>query len=153
TPVGKVMTAEEVRQRRSDSLPLFSPVFARSNKEMNGPIVRRIFAILLRLGAFPPAPRQLIQETDAGIYIPDPEIVYTGRLARQMRQIHSGAAMEALQMAQAMAPFYPEVLDNIDIDQTWRGFARNVGMNEENIRPEIEVEDLRRQRQEQQAAA
>lgn len=153
TPVGKVMTAEEVRQRRNDSLPLFSPVFARSNKEMNGPIVRRLFAILLRAGAFPPVPEQLEQQTDEGIYVPDPEIVYTGRLALQMRQIHNGAAMEALQMAQAMAAFNPDVLDNIDIDKTWRGFARNVGMNEENIRPEQEIEAMRKQRAEAQARA
>lgn len=153
TPVGKVMTAEEVRQRRSDSLPLFSPVFARSNKEMNGPIARRWFAMLYRMGAFPPPPKQLFIPTETGPIIPLPKVTYHGRLAQQMRQLQNGSVMEALQVAQAMVPFFPGITDNIDADATWRFLARNGGTPEEIIRPEIDRDDMRRQRQEQQAQA
>jgi hypothetical protein len=47
------MTAEEVRQRRNDRLPTFSPTFARKNREINDPVMRMVFNTLLRLGAFP----------------------------------------------------------------------------------------------------
>lgn len=150
-PVGKEMTAAEVRMRQSDRLTLFSPTFARKNKELNGPIIRRVFAILLRMGAFPQPPRQLIQETEAGPFIPDPEIVYTSRLALQMRQIHNDAAIDTMTAVQAMAQTNPEILDNFNFDEMSRGYARNLGLPEKNIRPELERDDMRRARAEQQA--
>ena len=152
-PVGKEMTAEEVRMRQRDQLPLFSPVFSRKNKEINGPIIRRVFSILLRMGAFPKPPPHVSQETEQGLYIPDPNISYIGRLALQLREYHNEGAIQALQMAQAMAETNPEVLDNIDLDETFRRFARSVGMNEGDIRPEQDRDDIRRARAEAQAQA
>ena len=147
-PVGKEMTAEEIRTRRRDQLPLFAPAFARKNKEINGPVIRRAFNILFRMGVYPKAPQQLIQESELGPYIPDPQITYTGRLALEMRQIHNEGAIQALELAQAMAQTNPEVLDNINMDELLRRYARSSGISETDLRPEIERDEMRRARQE-----
>jgi hypothetical protein len=142
------MTAEEIRTRRRDQLPLFAPAFARKNKEINGPVIRRAFNILFRMGVYPKAPQQLIQESEFGPYIPDPQITYTGRLALEMRQIHNEGAIQALELAQAMAQTNPEVLDNINMDELLRRYARSSGISETDLRPEIERDEMRRARQE-----
>jgi hypothetical protein len=147
-PVGKEMTAEEIRTRRRDQLPLFAPAFSRKNKEMNGPIIKRVFNILFRGGAYPTVPDKLVFQSEAGPYIPDPQITYTGRIALEMREIHNEGALRALEMAQAIAQTNPEILDNIDMDEVWRSYARNVGMNEDSLRSQRDRDALRQARQE-----
>lgn len=146
-PIGKEMTAEEVRQRRNDRLPNFSPTFARKNRELNDPIMRQVFSILLRLGAFPPAPRQLQAQLPNGdIFIPPPNIVYSSRMALALQSIHNDAFLDTLTLAGQIAPIRPDVLDNLDLDDGFRVYARNAGLLESSLVPE-RVRDERRQRQ------
>jgi hypothetical protein len=153
-PAGKVMTAEEVRQRRNDRLPTFSPTFARKNREINDPVMRLVFQTLLRLGAFPPPPPNLVQQLDDGsAYVPDPQIVYSSRMALALQTIHNDAFLESLNLAGQIAQMDPSVMDNIDLDEGFRNYSRNAGLQESTIRPEIERDQMRQQRAEAQAQA
>lgn len=152
-PVGKMMTAEEVRQRRNDRLPTFSPTFARKNREVNDPVMRMIFDTLLRREAFPPPPENIVRMLqDGSAYIPDPQIVYSSRMAQALQQVHNDAFLETMGVAGQMAAFRPEVLDNFDFDDGVRTFARNLGVLESHIVPEAQRDQVRQQRAEQQAA-
>ena len=153
-PVGKTMTAEEVRQRRNDRLPTFSPTFARKNREINDPVMRMVFNTLLRLGAFPDPPPNIVQQLpDGSAFVPDPNIIYSSRMALALQQIHNDAFLEAMGVAGQMAELRPEVLDNFDFDDGMRTFARNLGVLESHIVPEIQRDQVRQQRAEAQAAA
>lgn len=153
-PIGKEMTAAEVMLRQRDRLTLFSPTFARKNQELNTPIMRRVFAILLRAGAFPPPPNSLVQQTEDGIpFVPDPEIVYTSRLALQMRAIQNEAVQRTLGQVAPLVEVDPSIMDHFNMDELVRGVARNEGLPEQFLRGKDEVDQIRvaRQQAEQQA--
>lgn len=153
-PPGKEMTAEEIRMRQRDRLTLFSPTFARKNTELNTPVMRRVFAILLRAGAFPSPPPSLIQMAEVnGGMIPDPEVTYTSRLALQIKAIKNEAVMRVMAFAEPLAAANPEVLDNVNFDELFRLLSRNEGFPEDALRPERDVSAIRQQRAESQAQA
>lgn len=152
-PVGKEMTAAEVQMRQRDRLTLFSPTFARKNQELNNPVMRRVFAILMRLGAFPAPPRQLLQMRDGQPFIPDPEIIYTSRLALQLKAIHNDAYLRVMDSIMPLMGVAPDVIDHFDLDKLVRDLARNEGLRSDWLRPERMVMDVRRARQEMEQQA
>jgi hypothetical protein len=153
-PIGKQMTAEEVRQRRNDRLPNFSPTFARKTREICDPIMRQVFSVLAKAGAFPPAPRQLMQNLGNGeVFIPDPNIVYSSRMALALQTIHNDAFVDAMTMAGNIANVRPDVLDNLNIDDGFRNYARNLGVLESSIVPERIRDQMRMARAQAQAQA
>jgi hypothetical protein len=116
--------------------------------------MRMVFATLLRLGAFPPAPENIIQRTQDGQdFIPDPQIVYSSRMALALQSIHNDAFLETMNVAGQMAAIRPDVLDNFDLDDGMRQYARNVGILESSLVPEIERDEMRQKRMEAQAQA
>lgn len=146
-PVGKVMTAEEVFTRRSEKLALFSPTFARKNQELNTPIIRRVFSVLLRAGAFPPPPPRLIQQGPDGLaFVPDPEVVYVSRIALQIKAITNESFTSTLGLLGNLIGIKPEILDHFDLDKASRDVARNQGWREDWFRPERMVAAMREQR-------
>jgi hypothetical protein len=152
-PVGKEMTRAEIFQRQQDRLSLFSPTFARKNHEINNPVMRTVFAMLLRMGAFPPPPASIVQETEAGVIVPDPEIVYTSRLALQIRAINNEAFGRTFAQIYPLAEARPEILDNFNLDNAARMIARNEGAHEDIIRPELDRDAMRQQRAQEEAQA
>lgn len=151
-PVGKEMTAAEIHMRQRDRLTLFSPTFGRKNTELNTPIMRCVFAILLRAGAFPDPPANLIQEGPDGLpFLPDPEINYTSRLSLQIKAIHNESLLRTMEMVGPMASVAPDMIDHLDLDSVTRGVARNEGVPESWLRPEREVAELREARAREQA--
>lgn len=151
-PPGKEMTAAEIHMRQRDRLTLFSPTFARKNQELNTPIMKRVFAILLREGAFPPPPPKLVQIAEQlGGYVPDPEIVYTSRLALQIRAIQNDTITRVMSVVSPMATLDPSLLDNFDLDAAVRLIARNEGLHEDVMRSEQDISSMRQNRAEAQA--
>lgn len=150
----KVMTAAEVYALREELLPNFSPTFARKNKEVNGPVIRRVFALLLRAGRFPEAPENLVQVSPEGMpFIPDPEIKYTSRMAIAQSLIHGKAFEQSLGLLLPLAETIPGILDHIDFDKAARMTLRSNGVPEDLIRPEIKITEIRQAKAQAQAAA
>lgn len=150
----KVMTAAEVYALREELLPNFSPTFARKNKEVNAPVIRRVFALLLRAGRYPEAPENLVQTTPEGMpYIPDPEVKYTSRMAIAQSLIHGKALEQSLSLLLPLSETVPGILDHIDFDVAARATLRANGVPEEYVRPEVAVAKIRQAQAEQQQAA
>ncbi len=151
-PVGKQMTAAEVNMRQRDRLTLFSPTFARKNTELNTPVMKRIFAILLRAGAFGELPQELIRINAEGMpFMPDPEIVYSSRLALQIKAIHNEAFLRTIDTTGPLIEYAPDMIDNLNTDALFRGAARNEGMKEAWLRSDDDVDAIRQNRAEQMA--
>lgn len=153
-PPGKQMTAAEVHSRQRDRLTLFSPTFARKNNELNTPVMKRVFALLLRAGAYPPPPPRLVQQNADGVpFIPDPEVVYTSRLALQIKAIHNDSYARTMELVGPMVQMMPQLLDHFDVDEIVRGLARNEGLREAWLRQTRDVDEIRKSRAEAEARA
>lgn len=150
-PVGKEMTAAEIRMRSQDRLVLFSPTFARKSQELIDPIIKRVFATLLRAGKLPEPPQSLEMNRDGQLMIPQPKINYQSRMALRLQDLYNSNFASALEQAMAYSQVAPEVVDHFDMDKATREMARNEGMNEAWLRPLSKVNDMRAARAAQQA--
>lgn len=149
----KQMTAREVAERSSEKLIQFSPTFARKTTELFNPLLRRVFAIHLRAGLFPPPIPEVIQQNPVTgePEIPEPEIVYTSRVALAIKNLQNLAFMRTLEQIGPMIQVKPEILDNFNTDTIARDIHRNDGSPADWLLDEDERDDMRAQRAEQQA--
>lgn len=155
-PVTKEMTKAEVVERRRERLTLFHPTFARKTSEVLTPLLRRVFALLLRSGRYPRIPEELIRMTGPGrAEILDPEVTYTSRIALELKAIQSSGLQQTLGEFAPVASFKPEVFDAVDFDRAFRDSLRNRGVPEDWITKPDVVERIReaRAQAEQEAAA
>lgn len=136
--IEKQMTAREVSERASEKLIQFSPTFARLTTEMFNPLLERVFGILLRsgrLGAVDQIPQGLPYT-----------VQYSSRIALALRAQPSLGYGRTLERQVMLAPVVPSVLDNIDFDKAERATALFDGMNPDHLRPQKEMDDMRKQR-------
>lgn len=140
---GPQMTATEVMQRTEDKLRLMGPVLGRIQSEKLGPMIDRVFAILLRQGAFLPAPEVLSGK--------DIRIEYVSPIARAQRQLEANGILRTMEV---MVPFIqadPTILDNFDGDAAFSHVGVDLfGMDPRLIRDGREVKQLRQTREQQQ---
>lgn len=151
-PPGKEMTATEIMQRQRDQLPAFSPTFAAKMTEIFNPLGKRCFGVLLRMGAYPEPPQGVMQQTEDGVIVPDPQMTYTSRMALQIEAIENQSFMNYFEQGAALMQVHGGFADHIDWDKVARNMARNEGVPEGWIRAEYEVDEIRRIRQQQEAA-
>lgn len=152
--ITKQMTAHEVSERAQERIELFSPTFTLLSTELYGPLLRRVFALLMRQGAFPQPPEEAVFINARGAYaVPNPEIRYTSRLALALKAVHNSALQRTLG---GFAPFMqakPELLDNINFDRAMRDIAMDEGVPVEWMPDEDEVAQVRQARAQAQARA
>jgi hypothetical protein len=144
-PVGPAMTAFEVAKRFELLQRLLGPTMGRQETEFLNPLIDRMFGIMLRHGALPPAPDVLVQ---AGAQI---DVQYEGPLAKSQRL----AEVEGLERLQALvvnaATLDPSIVDNIDYDQAIHLAADVLGVPPKLLRDPEDVKKMRDQRAQQQA--
>lgn len=112
---GPQMTATEVLQRTEERMRLMSPMIGRIQSEFLGPMIERVFNIMLRQHRFRPAPRML-QGRNLKIRYVSPVVK-----AQKMTQ-----ATMLERFFQSIAPFAqvnPEMLDRLDGDGIINWFA------------------------------
>ncbi len=149
----KQMTAREVAERSAEKLMQFSPSFTRFVSDFQV-MMNRIFAILLRSGAFglpKDWPAEVIRKTAEGPEIPSPKVVYQSRIALAIRQAESAASDRSIERALALSQMIPGAMDNIDTDAYIRTTARNDGAPESLLRPEADRDKMRSDRAAAQA--
>ena len=143
---GPQMTATEVMARNEEFIREIGPVFARLESDYTGPLVERVFSVMLRAGAFPAIPNEL-----AGANV---SFVYESPVKRIREEVQAAAANLAVQeislLAQAKGP---QVLDLIDEDAYGRFIAQARGLPRQLLRPADEVQRLRQARAEAQQQA
>lgn len=138
------MTATEVVARQEEKMRLMGPMVGRLQVELLGPMIERVFNIMVKQGAIPEAPAAL-----EGM---DMKIEYTSPMARAQK---SGQLMAINRLFESMVPLFqakPELLDNMQTDETFRYFHHLLDAPAAILAPMEEVEQVRQERQEQQQA-
>ncbi|MEO5375939.1 MAG: portal protein [Alphaproteobacteria bacterium] len=139
------MTATEVLQVAEEGQRILGPYLGRLKAEDVGPMVERVFAIMLRAGAFAPPPPAL-----SGA---DLEIEYVSPAVRSQRLGRARALGQFSEITGPMTQLDPTVHDNLDFDRAYRDTADVLGLPKDWLRGQAEVAAIRQQRQAAQAKA
>tara|TARA_E500000305_G_scaffold2907_1_gene2750 strand:- start:221 stop:913 length:693 start_codon:yes stop_codon:yes gene_type:complete len=140
---GGNMTATEVLQRNEEKMRLLGPVLGRLQSELLQPLIERVFNILMRANVFQPAP-EILQ----GMTI---DIEYVSPLAKAQRSGDLNSVMRGVEIFGSLAQFAP-VLDYLDSDGLVKYVQKTLGLPARIIRSDVEVAEVRQQRQRQEAA-
>lgn len=139
------MTAREVAERHEEKLLMLSPVLEQMHNEVLAPLTKRTFEICLRNGLFPPVPQEL-QGQEGTI-----KAEFISLLAQAQKAVAAPALEKTLALAGNLAGISPDIMDNLNLDETIRKHAAYTGTPESIMRDEDEVEKMRQARAEQQA--
>ena len=136
------MTATEVIARQEEKMRLMGPMIGRLQVEFLGPLIDRVFRIMNR--------KKLLPQASGILEGQDMKIVYTSPLARAQK---SGQLMTITRLFESMAPLFqtkPELLDNMNTDETFRYFHHLLDAPAKILNPEEKVQEERQARAEQQ---
>ena len=117
----------------------------RIQSELLGPIIDRVFYIMLRAGHFPPIPQALQGE--------NVRPRYKGVLARGQRGAEAQGIQQVLGIAASVAQLSPGVMDLIDMDQGMRDLNEILGAPAGLMRDRDVVKGIRAERAQQQQQA
>ncbi len=129
----------EIRQRIQESFRRIGTPISRIESELFTPMVTRCYFLLVRNGRIPPPPRELQGQ--------NLDVVYKGPLSLAQQNSEASASQQWVGLLTEASQVMPGILDNVDEDATARRWGRVLGVNEDDIRPEDEVEALREARQ------
>ncbi len=133
------MTATEIIQRKEEFMRVIDSTFGRLEADYTGPMVRRAFNILMRMGAFPDVPPALRQ---SGI-----KFEYASPITKAHRQVEATSLRKTVDDLAAVVQANPLVLDNFDHDRLVRDVAEANGLPQRWLKPEDEVEANRQSQQ------
>ena len=143
-------TATEVMARENQYLLQFFPSFVQFAYDVQ-PTLDRVFMVLYRAGVFPEPPdcvREDVIRNGAvvGTALKNPGVTYNNKVALVLKRIESDAFAAALREAVELGEAVPGLLDHLDVDRGMRARLRSLGVSEDSIRGNIEVEDMRRRK-------
>ncbi len=137
------MTATEVTQRIDEQLRLLGPVLSRQEFEFLRPLVSRCFGILFRRGKIPQPP-QILEGKNV---IPR----YVSQVARVQRASDADNMVRAITSVGPLIEAQPQTLDIIDGDIALRKTLEAFGIDQEIIRKEVDIQQIRDSRAEQES--
>lgn len=150
----KRMATFEAMQLADEKLVLFHPSEARYYTEFIGPMLQRVFALLLRAKKFPPFPASVIDYAQrmgsANAILP--QITYQSKIALAVQAVQMKSTYQLLQLLPTVSALDPDVPVNFDFDKVVRGMGRTLNLPTEYMRSEADVKDIRAARQQQQQA-
>lgn len=143
-------TATEVMARENQYLLQFFPSFVQFAYDVQ-PTLDRVFMVLYRAGVFPDPPdcvREDVIRNGAVVVtaLKNPGVTYNNKVALVLKRIESDAFAAALREAVELGEAVPGLLDHLDVDRGMRARLRSLGVSEDSIRGNIEVEDMRRRK-------
>jgi predicted amino acid-binding ACT domain protein len=138
------MTAYEVAQRQQEKMQVLGPVIERMQNEALSPLIQRVFSIMQRKKMFPPLPAKM-----RGIPL---QIEYISMLAQAQKAAATAGIERVLGMAGNIVGVSPEVMDNIDIDETLREYGDMLNVPHKIFKDKAAVAAIRAQRAQQNAA-
>ena len=139
------MTATEVQVRYELMQRLLGPTLGRLQNDFLDPLVSRTFRILMRAGQLPEIPDELRQVGG------EMDIEYTGPLARAQRMTEADSMTRWVNNLAPLAQIKPDILDNVDFDKFATELGETLGVPASNMRSEIEIKRLRKQREQAMA--
>lgn len=147
TDLQTVRTATEIDARREEKLVLLGPVLERIIGEGLGKAIDRTWGIMWRGGLLPPPPAKL---GNSPTHI---ETDYISMLAIAQRGLATAGIEKLWGFAGNIAAVKPEILDNLDEDETIDEYADALGVSPKILRSTEKLDQIRKQRAAQQAAA
>lgn len=142
---GPQMTATEVLERRQEFLQTVGPVFDRLESEYPAVIVRRVFRIMDRAGAFPQRPEAL---REAGV-----RFEFKSPVQQARRQVEAAGLGRAFELLAPLAEIKgPAVFDHFDEDEIARDAPEVFGLPQRWLKSDDEVAATRTARAEAQEA-
>jgi hypothetical protein len=153
--ITKQMTSSEVSAIREEQFDLFSPMFTLMSTEHYQPTIQRAFNIALRHGLLGEVPSKMMIEDGSGMaFVPPPNVVFVGRIALALKQIHMSAFGESLNRRTSVAAVIgPSAFDDINIPKAMGDMDRMMGLPVTWRRSGDEIAAIQKQRQEQEALA
>lgn len=141
---GPQMTATEVIARERKQNLILGPVHGRLENEFLGPLVDRVFLLLLRNGRLVPPESLAGRELRAK---------YISPISRAQRKGEAEAFALAQQYLAPAIQADSTILDNFDLNRVARDSQDLFGYPQDYLRPEAAVAQMRKKRAEQQQAA
>ncbi len=127
----------EIRQRIQEAFRRIGNT-RRLESELFTPLIVRSYMLLVRNKVIPPPPPELQGQ--------NMKVMYRGPLSLAQQDSEATAADAWVEKGIAVSETDPSVMDHIDMDSVMRRWGRVGGVNEDDIRPEDEVEARREQR-------
>ncbi len=138
------MTATEVAERHQEKMLVLGPVLERLKNELLDPLIERTFAIMMRRGVIPLPPQQIEGE--------ELKVQYVSMIAQAQKQSSMSAIEQGIAYTASLAQGNPEVLDKVNFDAALEEGLDLLGVPPVLLRSQEETQQIRRQRQLQQAA-
>lgn len=135
------MTATQVLQLVQEMQRLLGPMLGRQQSELLEPMVDRVFGILLRAGELPPPPDSIAGE--------EVLVEYNSPVAAAQKAGDAQAVEFAWAAAQAIAQTNPEVLDQLNPDESLKVISEARGAPQRIFNGDRAVKQVREQRAEQ----
>ena len=142
----KDMSATEFLERKREALQQLGPVMSAYEPNVLTPLLWRVAGILDRAGLLPPPPESL-----AGMPLPM-KIDFISPIANALRQTGAETTRALVQDVLAMAQADQQAMDKIDVDQAIDEIAAGIGAPGKVIRADADVQAIRQQRAQAQAA-
>lgn len=139
------MTATEVMQRTEERMRLLGPILGRMEAELLGPIISRVFGILVRSGQLPDQPEAL-----DGVEF---RIEYVSPIALAQRGQKVERAVQMLTIAGQMAAFDPNIMARFDGENFLPWIANELGVDPDIILDDDEYAQKQQATQMSQMAA
>ena len=136
------ITAVEWDMRKSESLMMLTPVIERLQSEVLGPIIDRVWGIMVRAGILPPPPPEV-----AGQNI---DVTYVSMLTISQKAAKAGSLERLFQMAGQLGGIDPQIIDNIDFDMGFDVYANLLDSDPRIVRSPEALAAIRQQRMQQQ---
>ena len=140
---GPQMTATEVLQRQEDRMRLLSPMVGRMQAEYLGPLIQRVFNVLVRRGQIP-APPAILQKESL-------KIDYTSPVVQAQKMTRMFSVTRLFETIVPLAQVKPEILDNMDVDGTYKWIHELLDAPVDTILPKEVVDGIREGRAKMQA--
>lgn len=140
-------TATDINRRYEEKMLQLGPVVLLDITDVLDPLLKRIYAILIRRGKIPPPPPELEGRVM--------EIEYVSNMAQAQKLLGSAATERALSILGSVSAVKPEVLDLYNFDAGLRNYFDMIGVRPDEVNPEEVVTQLRQARaqREQEAQA
>ena len=139
---GPEMTATEVLQRQEEKMRLLGPMVGRLQTEFLGPLIDRVFAIMMR--------RQAVAEAPPEIQGGTLKVEYVSPVARAQKAQQIFNFSRFLEQMIPLAQLKPEIFDNLDADGAFKWAHGTLDAPMETLMSEEGVAQVREQRQQQQ---
>lgn len=138
------ITAREIDERHEEKLLALGPVLEQLNQDLLDPLTDIAFNICNNLGMLPPPPEQIQGQ--------QLKIEYISIMAQAQKLVGISAIERFTSYAGQVAQFDPSILDKIKTDQIIDVYADITSVPPSIIRTDDEVDQIRKQRAQQQQA-